>query len=175
MTAAVSAIRPTVKELDKQQQMLVEMAKLNEALQNENQHLRTQVEALIKQRHNLQNDFKQVIQQNEKFQLLALLEKTEKLKLQEQLSNLVWLQNDEKHIIKLIDQKFREFYRMSASHKLSDIVKGAKPFNQIRLGNEDGLVYYISKQPFAPKENQETQTDRRLVSTGIQTVSLKKL
>lgn len=75
--------------------------------------LKAEVRALQEQNQILQDELKNVMEQNEKYQLLALLEKTEKLKLQEKLTSLACLQNDEKYLVRLLEQKFRDLVRAS--------------------------------------------------------------
>ena len=69
-----------------------------------------------------------------------MVEKTEKLKLQEKLSDLLWLQNDESHLVKLIDQKYRELMRVS------------KTFQQHVVLGDDSLKFYVSKTPIGRQQ-----------------------
>jgi hypothetical protein len=71
---------------------------------------------------------------------MSMVEKTEKLKLQEKLSDLLWLQNDESHLVKLIDQKYRELMRVS------------KTFQPHVVLGDDSLKFYVSKTPIGRQQ-----------------------
>ena len=132
-----------------------------EEMRSELAALKIEMQALRKENEELKAELQSRIERNEKDQLVSLLEKTEKLKIQEKLSNMIWLQSDEKYLVKLIEQKFRGHNRQSVSRRsLEDIVSGANSSSYMHLYDENKEIgFFISKDKYVkPREEKAIQT-----------------
>lgn len=147
-----------------------------EEMHSELTALKTEMQALRRENDELKEELKTRIERNEKDQLLTLLEKTEKLKIQEKLSSMIWLQNDEKYLVKLIEQKFRDYNRQSVSRRsLEDIVSGANSSNYMRLYDENKEIgFFISKDKYVkPREEKASQTSPAARADGSSQTNLE--